>query len=201
MQLDELEQNWKKDFSKTLKNLKRLVETNETCPLEEEFSKLAKWIVETDISTYEFLPNHYANVKSNPFDLEMLLLELHHAMVDDGDVAFVKMKVNDNVEKIKMIFINQWDDRFRDICLKENNDIIRIIMDHNKRMFEFTNNLQKQGKAVKVPKLLTFEDIVFEAHNDPKQFVADVEDLVRKDKERIMELEAKKKELLGKLNF
>jgi len=63
-----------------------------------KFQALAKAILSTDLNPYSFMPKHYQSALTTSTSIENFLLILHHAMMDDGDVTFIKNGVEYSME-------------------------------------------------------------------------------------------------------
>ena len=67
-------------------------------------SALVKWMIDTEINPYGFLPEDWAGQTTTVEDFSSLLRVISHALYDDGDITFVS--VNDSP---RIVFENRWD--------------------------------------------------------------------------------------------
>jgi len=84
------------------------------------FQSLAKAILLTEYSPYVFLPSGYGCALTTATNIENFLLTLHHAMIDDGDICFIKN--NDDI----IIEFADFDDAI-DIIFKSEFHYVRSI--------------------------------------------------------------------------
>jgi hypothetical protein len=76
---------------------------------EQDYVALANWIVTTDINPYGWMDERWAGSTFTAEGVANLLSNLHHAMVDDGDVSFVSEVGRNGTKAFTMIFKDQWD--------------------------------------------------------------------------------------------
>lgn len=102
-----------KKFETFKKNYDEAVETINTF-LEgpESMTELTKWLMTTDANPYSYLNDAWAGMTQSAEGMASLLYCIHHAVVDDGDITFVK--VNDEP---RIVFAHKFDDNFRDVVL------------------------------------------------------------------------------------
>lgn len=79
---------------------------------DENVRKLVNWLMTTDINPYEFLPESYAGCFNSAEGFASLCGTIHHALVDDGAIEFIK--VNDEP---RIAFIERWTSDFEDLVL------------------------------------------------------------------------------------
>ena len=75
---------------------------------------LVKWMLETDVNPYSYLPEHWAGAVKSAEGFASLVHMLSHALHDDGDVTFVKV---DGVPRI--VFAWRHEDNFTSLVLSE----------------------------------------------------------------------------------
>lgn len=75
-------------------------------------TELVKWLMTTDANPYSYLNHEWAGMTESAENMVVLLNYIHHAVVDDGDITFVKV----NGEP-RIVFAHQFDDCFRDVVL------------------------------------------------------------------------------------
>lgn len=56
-----------------------------------DMSKYTKWLMTTDINPYSFLDDGYAGMTSSAEGMSCLLDTIHHALIDDGEISFIKL--------------------------------------------------------------------------------------------------------------
>ena len=69
-----------------------------------EHAVLVKWIIETDINPYSYLPQEWASSTESAEGMSSLCHVLHHAMYDDGDISFVSVN-----GKPRILFVHSGD--------------------------------------------------------------------------------------------
>lgn len=67
-------------------------------------SSLVKWMMETEINPYGFLPENWAGTFKIAEDFRSLLRVISHALYDDGDMTFVSVN-----GQPRIVFENRWD--------------------------------------------------------------------------------------------
>lgn len=79
---------------KTTESISKIISMlSRTEDYEKDFVTLAKFLVETDINPWGFMPIGWESSKDSAQSFECFLNCLHHAMVDDGDVCFVTISL------------------------------------------------------------------------------------------------------------
>jgi len=127
-----------------------------------DFVKLAKFIIETDINPWGFMPAGWEGAKSSAQSFEGFLNCLHHAMVDDGDVCFI----NVDIHGPHIAFIDHWDKerikqsiekRFQSSIFTFGMPEYKVHTDSNlfiEQLIAFeTNWVEKRARLDKYPKL------------------------------------------------
>jgi hypothetical protein len=179
MNIENLKQDWKESFEKAVAFVEGcLTPESPDYPEAANFRELAKWLLENPHNTYEYMPEGYQNFLSTPFETKSLLSTLHHALCDDGEVSFVKMKVEGELARVFMIFVWPNEDCFEAICKKENQSLINSYIKGRESHQRFQAMVQKRNpeKIVNIKPPITEKDVTFEAHYDPIAFIRDVED-------------------------
>lgn len=196
MNIENMKQSWQESFNKCVEEIegylaKPRYEDRESY----EFQQLAKWLLENPYNAYEYMPSGYEKYRSNPFETESLLAQLHHAICDDGEVSFVKMVIDGEIKRVFMVFTWTNEDNFIPLCEKENQSYIDTVISSRQRMNEFKLKMKEKNplQEVNVRKNITREDVVFQAHNDPLIFIQEVEDLQLSMKKHEQEFEEKMK--------
>lgn len=90
-------------------SIKRRLEPGEYEP---HMHLLVRWMLETDVSPYSYLPEGWAGALGTATGFDSLLSTMAHAIYDDGDITFVT--VNDEP---RIVFMHQHDDGFEDLLL------------------------------------------------------------------------------------
>jgi hypothetical protein len=72
----------------SIANIKRMLSATEE--YEQPFIRLITYILESEDNPYSFLPDGWGGSLNTSSGTECLLNHIHHAMVDDGDICFVK---------------------------------------------------------------------------------------------------------------
>ena len=101
------------NFKKFKKNYDEAIETiNSFLKGPESMTELVKWLMTTDANSHSYLTQNWATSTYSAEGMAGLLNYIHHAVVDDGDITFVKV----NGEP-RIVFAHQFDDNFRDVVL------------------------------------------------------------------------------------
>lgn len=66
-----------------------------------QLSKLYNWLLTTDTNPYSFLPEGWANSLVTASGTSALFSMIHHAVIDDGEISFVKLN-----DEPMMLFID-----------------------------------------------------------------------------------------------
>lgn len=204
MSFDFLQEQWKKSFEKAVSNIQNCL-TAQPDDYEDmlEFSKLANWLLTTNVSSYEFMPSGYQNYSFDPYSTDSLLHLIRHALLDDGDISFVTMKHNDKVLRVFMMFCCRHEDYFTHYCLKENSSTINMKIDFAKR----TNNVRESMKSqfpdnthLELQTVPEEKDFIFTAHRNPLQFIQEVEDLEIFKQQQREASEKRRRELMNQMS-
>lgn len=78
----------------------------------ESMKELTHWLMTTDANAFSYLPMEWAGVSYTAEGMSALLDCIHHAVVDDGDITFVKVN-----SEPRIVFANEQDDNFRETVL------------------------------------------------------------------------------------
>lgn len=92
MQLTDLEDKWINSTHKSIKSINELLNSDKV--YDKEFVELAKFLLETDINPWQILPTGWESSLDIAQFTESLLLSLRHALVDDGDLAWINTEVH-----------------------------------------------------------------------------------------------------------
>jgi hypothetical protein len=170
--IKELQQNNRRSIDQILELIDVNSEKVKSYPEYKDAAILCKFIYEYE-NKYELLahPQEYGRFYESALDFETLCDGIYHALVDDGDICFVK--TFDNLCP-RIAFRNRW-------CLKIEDVIYKWQIEHFNRFNEF-----KRSKGVPVEELkLTFYNGVHEYIEAVKQFNIDAEETHQKAKEII----------------
>lgn len=85
----------------------------------DSMKELVKWMMETDANPYSYLPEQWAGSINSAEGFAGLLHYIHHAVEDDGDICFVKVR-----GEPRIVFAYQYDDNFRDRVLTNQEKVI-----------------------------------------------------------------------------
>ena len=176
MTIQNFQAEWTQLFKDTMLSVERAITpAPDDDPEISGFKALSKWMMETTYNTYSFMPQGYESYRSNPFEADSIISLIHHALIDDGEISFVKMIHNNKVVRVFMTFIWQHEDNFNQHCIDENKPLIDSMIKGSQRFRDF---MAKNNP----PKFLTekpnveVKDFKFVVHRDPVQFVKDVEE-------------------------
>lgn len=176
--MKEIINEWKKSFDEAVDSIEKAItpKSHDDIPTA-KFRKLAKWMLENKYSPYDYMSFGHQNFKSNPYNTDFSLSTLHHALVDDGDVAFVTFKVEGEIKRIFIIFANRHDEYFNKICREENQETIMSLISLRESYISVLNTMKQNGlgTVLKKESSLKESDFIFEAHNDPLLFIEEFE--------------------------
>jgi hypothetical protein len=194
MSIENIKQSWKESFDKTIASIENYL-TPEAHESKESlaFRELATWLIENPHNEYAYMPSGYQNYRSNPFETKYLLSTLHHALLDDGEVSFVKLKIEGEVKRVFMIFVWDNEDAFIPLCKQENQSLINAHIKGRESIHRIATTMKEKHseKEFKVLPLLTEKDVAFEAHHDPLKFIREVEEFQFAQNQKIEKFEEK----------
>ena len=202
MSIAELQQQWQKSFEEALTSIEHSItpEPNDYPDLI-AYKTLSKWLLETSVSPYEFMPQGWEGFRYNPFSTDSLLSMIHHALIDDGEVSFVKMIHNEEVLRVFMVFCWHNEDSFIPLCRKENQNLIQGRIDSAQRWNDFSHKMQEKypDKVLNLKTVPQESDFIFVAHHNPLEFIKEVEELEQQQQIRREKSEKTRNELLSKM--
>lgn len=102
-------EKFQSNYDAAIESIKKFLEPG---PYEPQMNGLVKWMMETDVNPYSYLPEGWAGSTGSAEAFDSLLGYIHHAVYDDGDICFVTV---DGAPRI--VFAHQHDDNFRDRVL------------------------------------------------------------------------------------
>ena len=178
MTIQNLQAEWTKSFQEAMTSVERSITSSPTDDKDlAGFKALSKWLMETPHNPYNFMPRGYEGYRSSPYAADSVLGLLHHALIDDGEVSFVKMMRQGEVVRVFMNFYWQHEDNFKELCMEENKSLIENMMstaESSERLREFMEK-NHPGKVV-LPEKHFSKDFEFVAHRNPVQFIKEVDD-------------------------
>lgn len=155
-----------------------------------KFRQLAQWMLKSEHSPYDYMSLGHQSFKSTPYATDFSLNMLHHALVDDGDIAFVTFKVEGETQKVFMIFADRHDNNFDKLCREENKTAIDSFIHMRESYMNVMNNMKQKfpDKELTTVSSLKDSDFTFNAHSDPLLFIKEVEDfqLIKAEKNKIL---------------
>lgn len=198
MNIENMKQQWQKSFDKSVASVENyLTPENPDYHEAAQFRELAQWLLENNCNPYDYMTNGYQDFRSTPFKTESLFATLHHALCDDGEVSFVKMKIDGEVQRVFMIFIWPNEDCFETACKKENESLINSHIKGSESLRRLRIMMQQKNpeKNIIVKPSITEKDVTFEVHHDPINFIIEVEELQLKKKKKAQETDEKMSQL------
>lgn len=125
---EELKEIWARDFNEAIAHIEKILLTTPNNKETEDFLTLVNWLLFTNINPYSFLPKEYAEYKYNPSVALELINKLQNALLDGGDVSFVKMYHGVKLWRVFMIFVSSDEPIFKSSCATESWWIIDSII-------------------------------------------------------------------------
>lgn len=89
----------------------------------DEMSVLVDWLLNTDCNPYGFLSEGWAGNLSSAQGFSGFLSCLHHALYDDGDVTFVRVR-----GEPRIVFVWSQEENFRDLVLSNQEKQMEVRM-------------------------------------------------------------------------
>jgi hypothetical protein len=193
MTINNLKNNWNKSFKEAIDNIDLMLVASSNDADEKGFVNLANWLLSNNYNSYHYMPSKWEEFKENPYTTLRLLYMIHHALLDNGDISFVTLKIEGKIERVFMCFKCSFDEDFNDYCKKECSSTINSIV----RGREIHNTIFKDQKQENVDKkypLIENKDIVFTSHNDPYIFIKEFMEhrVVEENKQEEIERKLKK---------
>ncbi len=74
---------FEEDFRKKMETLRAALNDNDDVAL------LMRWIMTSDMNPFSYLPSAWAQLTHTGDGMHLLLCEIHHALLDDGDITFL----------------------------------------------------------------------------------------------------------------
>ena len=74
---------FEEDFRKKMETLRAALDGNDDVAL------LMRWIMTSDMNPFSYLPSAWAQLTHTGDGTHLLLCEIHHALMDDGDITFL----------------------------------------------------------------------------------------------------------------
>lgn len=204
MTIEKLKETWQHSYEEALNKIEDYLQPQSNDYFEKtQFRTLANWFMNTKHSSHEYMLGAFKGFTCDPFEFVNVLSIVNHALLDDGDISFVTMKLEEKTIGIFIAFIWQHEDNFRAICERENKDIIDMRISSRERMHNFIVDKKINAMAQQIPDkpLITKEDFVFEAHDDPLRFIEEFEAFQKLQQDIRIESDRKIKEMTKQLKF
>ena len=148
--LNERFEKFQQSYDEAIAGIHYLLETDKE--YEKDVSTLVKWLMETDINPYSFLPANWAECLEDAVNFYILCRHIHHALVDDGCINFIK--INDSP---RISFIEHYgnDEEYKNWVLTEqekdwgengfgpHNKKMEYIITHLKNVNEFITAIEE----------------------------------------------------------
>ena len=203
MSFSYLKEQWNNSFDKAVASIEDFLTPHSNDYQElTELKTLCSWLITTQVSAYDFMPNGYKNFCSDPYSTNSLFKLIAHALLDDGDISFVTMKLDDKIMRVFMIFCCRQEDYFTNYCLKENSQSIRMHIDFSKRTNSVRESMKEKyphNKQLSLRKIPEEKDFVFVAHHNPLQFIEEVEALASFEKQQREDFEQRRRALMNNM--
>lgn len=184
--MNQLINEWKESFNEAVASIENYIKPQTNDDINTiKFRTIAKWLLENEHSPYDYMSLGHQNFKANPYNTDFALSMLHHALLDDGDVAFVTFKVDGETQRVFMMFADMDDEHFRVLCKQENHTMIVSLIDRRKAELDLMYTMQKNNPEQTLSSLSLFEDLDsdfnlkfnFNTHRDPLLFIREFETL------------------------
>ena len=103
-------EKFQKSYNESISSIERMLDSTD----KPELAALAQWMMTTDANSYAYLPHNWAGHMSSAEGFASLLHCIHHALYDDGDIAFVTVN-----NEPRIVFVSPHEDNFRDYVLTD----------------------------------------------------------------------------------
>lgn len=178
MNIQDIKNQWNTSFNEAVKFIEHHITPKDYHSLDEKkHVKLSQWLLSTTVSPYDFMPKDWHGFKSNPFSTDALFSIIHHALVDDGDICFVSLNIENKTLRHFMMFHPSYLDSFEQACIQENSHIIQSYINgrasHNRVMQSMIENFPEKNFSLKP--LIEEKDFSFVVHQDVSLFIRQVE--------------------------
>lgn len=134
----------------------------------EGFMQLSNWLISEPMQDYckkgHCVAPFYKEYLDDPIEAEGLLSNIIHALIDDGEIGFVSIKVEEDFKKFYIVHRDRFDKEFKKQCREENKEFIENYI--KKREEDIANG--SDFKELKT------SDFVFRVHRDPLLFIKQV---------------------------
>ena len=175
MTFELLKAHWYQHTDEAIEQISKYLTTDVS--YEQDFKKLSNWLTYTDINPGSFMPIVYENAKNNPITYLSFLQNVHHAMVDDGNICFVSVE-----GKEAFILFSHPNDDATQSLVERKLRLLNQSLNHNYEVFE--KIAQKATGDIKEKLIETLKntprslkDLKIEFHNDIERFVSEIEQL------------------------
>lgn len=95
----------KENYEQSVKNIELLLNGSEP-----ELTDFFNWLNTTEVNPFFFLPKHHAYAFDTAEGFEELLNEIHHAVIDDGEICMVKTFLG-----YRIIFQDPYEENFKEV--------------------------------------------------------------------------------------
>lgn len=191
---------WKKSFEESISSIENAITVRPDDYQDLiDFRTLSKWLLDTSLNPYSFMPHGYQSYRYQPYTTDSLLSLLHHALLDDGEVSFVKMIHKGETLRVFMMFVWHNEDCFNSLCLVENKSLVDTVIhgaEMSNRIYASMKEKYPENQKFQQKQLPELTDFEFVAHRNPVQFIAEVEDFEKKRMERITRSEEMRTQLI-----
>lgn len=201
MDIQNLKSQWQSSFDEAIQSIENHIKPQPHHNKDEQqHVELAQWLLSTSVSPYDFLPNGWHNFRSEPFSTDSLLSVIHHALVDDGEICFVSLKLEDKILRHFIMFYPSYEDGFKQACFNENQNIIQSYINGRESHVRVMNSMIEKfpDKNFTSQPLITEKDFSFETHNNSSLFIQQVESLEKHRIEKMLEMDKKMATLRNK---
>lgn len=201
MNIQDIKNQWKTSFDEAIKSIENHIKYQEHQGLDEKkHVELSQWLLSTTVSPYDFMPHSWQNFKCDPFSTDALLCQIHHALVDDGDICFVSLNLENKTLRHFIMFYPSYDDSFEQECFKENSHLIQSYINgresHHRVMKSMIEKFPEKTFSLKP--LISDKDFTFVVHQNPLLFIQQVETLEKNNIAERLEMDKKMATLRNK---
>lgn len=138
--MNEMKQYWIDKNFQAMEEIDKLLQLNEE--YQKEFVQLANWVYHTNINPWGFMPVGWESVRESAQSFCAFLNQLHHAMVDDGDICFIETEIHGSFiafgfhkdeAEIKDIYLKKMTSVYTHRAYEAHTDVARFIKHVEKR--------------------------------------------------------------------
>lgn len=103
-------EKFQKSYDNSIASIEHMLDSTDA----PELAALAQWMLTTDANPYAYLPHNWAGHISSAEGFASLLHCIHHALYDDGDIAFITVN-----NEPRIVFVCPYEEHFRDYVLTD----------------------------------------------------------------------------------